>query len=177
MTDKLSDIDQIRIYGDPVLRQVAEEVTGFDGELADLTERMIDAMFTEPNGVGLAAPQIGVSKRVVVIDRSFGESCDDILALINPVFTTSGSEVSAEEGCLSVPGIYEDVTRPEKVSVTYRDITGAEHSFETDGFLARVIQHETDHLNGILFVDRLSLLKRKLLAKKLRALSEKGRIA
>jgi len=177
MTDTYNDIDTIRIYGDPVLKRVADEVTEFENDLADLTERMIDTMFAEHNGVGLAAPQIGVSKRVVVIDRSFGESCDNILVLVNPVVTTSGSDVSAEEGCLSVPGIYEDVTRPEKVSVTYRDVAGAEHSFETDGFLARVIQHETDHTNGILFVDRLSLLKRKLLAKKLRALSEKGRTA
>lgn len=163
----------VRIYGDAVLRKTAEPVTAFDDELRDLIEEMIDTMF-ESNGVGLAGPQVGVSKRLFVIDASFGESVDEIIAMINPEILTTEGECSMEEGCLSVPGVWENVTRAEKVTVRFQDADGVSHEIEADEMLARVIQHEYDHLDGILFVDRLGTVKKKLLAKTLKQMSEEG---
>jgi len=164
-------VDRIRIYGDPVLRKVSGEITDFGAVVEELENRLIDTMFSEENGIGLSAPQIGVSKRILVIDMSFGERFDDILTMINPEILDSAGESTVEEGCLSVPGIYEPVTRPSSIRARYRDIHGEVQEIEDDGFLARVIQHEVDHLNGILFVDRLGTVKRTMLAKKLKSLA------
>lgn len=165
----------IKIYGNPILRDETAEVTDFGEELRHFTEKMVEAMFDE-NGMGLAAPQVGVSDKVVVIDRSFGDCDDDILTLVNPEIIEVGGECSFEEGCLSIPGIYEDVIRPEYIRLKYQDQDGVDHEVDVDGTLARVVQHEVDHLNGVLFVDRLGTLKRNLLSKSLKALREKGTI-
>ena len=167
--------NDIRIYGDPVLRESTAAVTEFDGALRDFIERMVRAMF-EDNGVGLAAPQIGVSSKVVVIDTSFGEREDEFLALINPEIVDTEGEAVFEEGCLSIPGIYEEVVRPASVTVRFQDMDGVEQELSADDYLARIVQHEVDHLNGVLFVDRLSSVKRQLLAKSLKAIAEKGGI-
>ena len=167
--------EKVRVYGDPVLRKKAEPVTVFDEALSEFVESMVDTMF-EHNGIGLAAPQVGVSERVITIDASFGESVDNIMVLINPEILHVEGEISLEEGCLSVPGVWEEVVRPEKVTVHYSDVNGEEQKINADGMLARVIQHEYDHLEGILFVDRISSVKRTILAKTLKSIAE-GEIA
>jgi len=166
-------IEKVRIYGDPVLRKKTDPVTVFDEKLADFVDGMIDTMF-ENKGIGLAAPQVGVSEKIFVVDKSLGESVDDVMVLTNPEIYDSEGEVTIEEGCLSVPGVYEEVVRPEKIAVRYRDINGGDHDIEADGMLARAIQHEADHLEGILFVDRISTVKRQLLAKTLKSITENG---
>ena len=171
MTD---EIDKIRIYGDPVLRKPSEKVTEFDDSLVELEDRLVESMFFHENGIGLSAPQIGESRKILVIDLSFGENTGKILTMVNPEIVETEGECTLEEGCLSVPGIFETVVRPVKIFARYQDIDGKEREIETGDFLARVIQHEADHLEGILFVDRLSTLKRKLLSKKLRTLAKGG---
>ncbi|MFC1509110.1 peptide deformylase, partial [Candidatus Omnitrophota bacterium] len=145
----------------------------FDEGLVEFIDRMIETMF-ENSGIGLAAPQVGESKRIIVVDRSIGETEDDFLVLINPEIIETEGECSIQEGCLSVPGVYEDLVRPEKARVRYTDIVGTDHEFFADGMLARVILHEIDHLNGVLFVDRLSTVKRTLLAKTLKEIALEG---
>ncbi len=165
---------KIRIYGDPVLRKGTVPVSGFDQNLHDIVKNMIDTMYND-NGIGLSAPQIGISDKIIVVDRSFGERVDDVITLINPeIFETEG-ECALEEGCLSVPGVYEELVRPEKIMIRFQDIEGNVHETDADGMMARVVQHESDHLDGILFVDRLSAVKRKLLAKTLRLLKEESK--
>jgi len=164
---------KVRVYGDPALRENTEVVTDFDENLRDLVDNMIETMF-EDNGIGLAAPQIGISKKIAVIDLSFGEEIGNVMTLINPEILEKEGKCSLEEGCLSVPGIYEEVLRPENVRVRYQDINGNELEKDIDGLLSRVIQHESDHLEGVLFVDRLSAVKRNLLVKTLRSLAEEG---
>ncbi len=165
----------IRLYGDPVLRQTAKPVTDFSEMLRNFAEGMVEALM-EQEGLGLAAPQVGVADRVVVIDRRLGEGGNDFWVLINPEIIGLEGECTIEEGCLSVPTIWEDVVRPEFVRVKYQDIEGVERVAELEGMAARVVQHEADHLNGILFVDRLSTVKRQLLAKSLKSIAEKGTI-
>jgi len=164
---------RIRIYGDPVLREKTETVTGFDDDLKAIVEGMIEVMY-EDNGMGLAAPQVGIPCKIIVIDQSFGERVDDVLALVNPEIIETEGECVLEEGCLSVPGVYENVTRPEKVIVRFQDTGGATHEIHADGMLARIVQHEADHIEGILFIDRLSPVTRNLLSKTLRSLKEEG---
>lgn len=158
-------------YGSPVLKKRTEPVTVFDAALAEFIDRMVDTLYDE-NGLGLAAPQVGESRSVVVIDLSFGEEVDNILVLVNPEIVSSEGECAMEEGCLSIPGVWEEVTRAERVTVRFRDPAGKEFEIEADGLLARVIQHEVDHLNGVLFVDRLGAVKRTLLARTLREIAE-----
>jgi peptide deformylase len=136
---------------------------------------MFETMYDEP-GIGLAAPQVGVSRRLVVIaavpDDEDGDNVGPPMTLVNPQITWSSSEeVSYEEGCLSVPGITESVDRPRVIRFRWTDLDGEAHEREAEGLLARVVQHEIDHLDGILFVDRLSLLKRQLIRKKLREIA------
>jgi len=164
---------KLRRFGDPVLRQATEPVTVFDHELTEFVDRMSDALYEE-NGLGLAAPQMGDHRKVVIIDLSFGEEVENTLPLVNPEIIAHEGECVMEEGCLSVPGIFEDVTRPEVIRLKYQDVDGAAHEIEADGILARVIQHEVDHLEGILFIDRLSTVKRTLLAKALREIAEES---
>jgi peptide deformylase len=152
---------EVRLMGDPVLRRPAEPVTEITGELHGLIEDMFDTMYAE-EGVGLAAPQVGISRRIIVVDAREEDSLPFVL--INPEITFFGADLDrAEEGCLSIPGLREVVERPWEVRVRGLDRDGEPVELEADGLLARILQHEIDHLDGILFVDRVSPLKRKLL--------------
>ncbi len=167
-------IRKILKYGDPVLETACDPVTDFDTpELRALVEDMFETM-REANGVGLAAPQVGISKRLTVIDCSAGEKAAEKLVLINPEIVASEGQQVGEEGCLSIPGFREDVKRARKVIARAQDLRG--HFFEVSGedLLARALQHENDHLNGILFLQHLSSLKRELIKRKIRKLKRKG---
>ncbi|MEZ5323030.1 MAG: peptide deformylase [Microthrixaceae bacterium] len=140
----------IRIVGDPVLRRVAPEVTDIDGAFVQVVDEMFEAMYAAP-GLGLAAPQVGIEQRFFVYD--LGTDVPDRRVLVNPVITGSDGEWYYDEGCLSVPGQYFEIMRPKRIEVTGRDLDGNEVSFEADDLLARLIQHELDHLNGVLLLD------------------------
>ncbi|MEE4191106.1 MAG: peptide deformylase [Halieaceae bacterium] len=152
-------------FPDPRLRTVAEPVTEFDGVLSQLIDDMFETMYEAP-GIGLAATQVDVHKRVIVIDVSEGR--DQPLVFINPEVEVLDQELDEyDEGCLSVPGFYETVQRPQHVRVTAQDRDGTAFTMEPEGLLAVCIQHEIDHLDGKLFVDYLSSLKRTRIRKKL----------
>ncbi|HEX8986265.1 MAG TPA: peptide deformylase [Bryobacteraceae bacterium] len=161
-------------YGDPVLERQAETVSEFDTpELHKFLEDMFESMYAA-KGVGLAAPQIGFGRRIAVIDTSAGEDPAAKMVLINPeIVHTEGAQVS-EEGCLSVPGFREPVKRPRRVTVRAQKANG--ETFETTGedLLARAFLHETDHLNGRLYISHLSALKRDLIRRKIRKLAKAG---
>jgi peptide deformylase len=163
-------IRSVRIYGDPVLRQKALPVETFDETLTSLVSDMRETMHAY-RGVGLAANQIGVLQRVLVIDVPLDGDQRADLTLINPVLSARIGSLVDEEGCLSIPSIYDDVRRAERLHVEAQDPDGKPISFDAEGYMARVLQHEVDHLDGILFVDRLSLLKRQFLRKALDALA------
>jgi peptide deformylase len=156
----------MRIYGDPVLRQKAADVTSFDETLRKLVEDMFDTMHAY-QGVGLAANQVGVAQRLFVVDVPMDDDTRVRQAIANPVLDEREGSESAEEGCLSMPGIYEDVTRALRVRVRGQDEYGEPVEIRAEGYLARAIQHEADHLNGVLFTDRLSPLRRQFLKKAL----------
>ena len=150
----------IRTYGDTVLRQKAAPVTQVDAEVRDICERMVEAML-RANGAGIAAPQIGVSKRIIVLDL---EGVFHIL--INPeIVSVSEAEEESEEGCLSVPGVTAPVVRKAKATVSGLTLDEKRMNVEGDGLMARAIQHEIDHLEGILFLDHLSAVRRRSLLK------------
>jgi peptide deformylase len=164
---------RIRKYGDPVLETPAEPVTEFNGELRQLAEDMFETMYAN-KGIGLAAPQVGVSKRLAVIDSSAGEDPAAKLVLVNPeILVKEGTQIG-EEGCLSIPGFREDVRRAYRVRVRAQNLEGGYFETEGEELLARVIQHEIDHLDGILFLQHLSLLKRDLIKRKIRKLVKAG---
>lgn len=155
---------RMRYLGDPILRREAEAVEAVDDELRTLARDMFDTMYDE-DGVGLAGPQIGVSRRIIVVDPR--EEGADPLALINPtIIRESDEEDRLEEGCLSIPGLKELVDRRLAVTVEALDLDGNTVTIEASGLLSRIIQHEIDHLDGVLFLDRVSPLKRKMLLKK-----------
>jgi peptide deformylase len=154
----------IRVVGDPVLRQRASEVTTIDGRLAKLAEDMIVTMYDAP-GVGLAAPQVGVEKRLFVYDVGEGPR-----TILNPEITESDGEWAFEEGCLSVPGLSWEIIRPKQVHLTGVDLDGNELSIEADEILARCFQHELDHLDGVLLLERLDADTRKQALKTIREL-------
>lgn len=168
----------IHTYPDPVLTQIAEEVTEFNEELKTLCLNMLYTMYKAP-GIGLAAPQIGLSKRIFVIDVDYDreeteeDSGEFLLSnfnpriFINPQFSNKEGETTYQEGCLSLPGIYEDVKRFESIVVEYQDTDGNTHTMEANDLLSICIQHENDHLDGIVFIDRLSKLKKSFFKKKL----------
>jgi peptide deformylase len=160
-------------YPDPVLSKPAETVTAFDGELAQLVDEMFDSMYAA-QGIGLAAPQINISKRITVIDVSFKERPEDKLALINPVILDKDGKQVEEEGCLSLPEIREKVTRAAWVKVRAQNVKGETFEVEGEELLARALQHEIDHLNGILFIDHLSRLKRDLVQRRIKKLQKNG---
>ena len=163
---------EIVLLGDPILREKAAEVEVFDEELQALVRDMFETMVVA-EGAGLAAPQIGVGKRIFVADIREERGAPARIAVVNPRIVESSREVDSDaEGCLSIPGVSEVVTRPARVVLEGFDPTGAPIRVEADGLLARVIQHETDHLDGVLFIDRISPLKRSLLLKKYRKLIE-----
>ncbi|WP_321475320.1 peptide deformylase [uncultured Paludibaculum sp.] len=161
-------------YGDPVLEQAAKPIAEFGTpELKQLVEDMFETMYAN-KGVGLAAPQVALSQRLTVIDPSAGEDPAARLVLINPeIIAKEGSQIG-EEGCLSIPGFREDVKRFNKVRVRAQNVDG--EAFEADGeeLLARAMQHEIDHLNGVLFISHLSILKRDLIRRKIRKLAKAG---
>ena len=153
MSDSPAEL-KITLYPDPVLRKAAEPITAFDADLARLVADMFERM-RKSQGVGLAAPQVGLRRRILVLNAS-GEPEDD-LALINPVLVDrSGPETVYEEGCLSFPGIYAEVRRPARCTVEYRDLEGNPQRLELTDFRSRIVQHEFDHLEGVLLVDRMS---------------------
>jgi len=160
----------VRIYGDPALRERAHPVEAFDDTLQRLVEDMRETMRAY-RGVGLAANQVGVLQRVLVAGVPLAEGGRAELALVNPELSERKGSVVDEEGCLSIPGLYDDVRRAERVRVRAFDVEGRPLDFVAEGYLARVIQHEVDHLDGVLFVDRLSLLKRQFLRRQLEAMA------
>jgi peptide deformylase len=161
-------------HGAPELAARAEPVRDFTPELDRLIDDMIDTMYAAP-GIGLAAPQVGVPLRVSVIDLSAGKRGGDLLTLINPEFVSRQDMQIEEEGCLSLPGFTATVARPARVVVKALDRQGAERRIEGSGLLARALQHELDHLDGILFVDRLRGIKRAMMLRKVRRLARSGR--
>jgi peptide deformylase len=160
-------------YGDPRLLSDNAGVDCLEEDLSALVADMVATCHAAP-GVGLAAPQIGFNKRVAVIDLSVGADPGGVIVLVNPVVVDAEGEQKEEEGCLSVPDIAEKVVRPARVRVRAADATGAVREIEGTGLLARALCHETDHLNGMLFVDRLRGLKRELTWRKIRRAKEKG---
>ncbi|MEO1064999.1 MAG: peptide deformylase [Actinomycetota bacterium] len=154
---------EIRTVGDPVLRQVAAEITDVDDRLVRLTEQMFVTMYEAP-GIGLAAPQIGVQQRLFVYDLGDGEQH----VLVNPEIVESEGEWLYEEGCLSIPGLSFEIVRPKIVHLRGRDLDGNEVELEADELLARLFQHELDHLNGVLMLDHLEEDDRKWAMKQLR---------
>jgi peptide deformylase len=159
-------VREIRLLGDPVLRKEAGEVATFDDGLRALVRDMFETMY-HAEGIGLAAPQIGVPTRVVVLDLRREDEDDEPMALVNPRLTWVSTETAKQpEGCLSIPTLEEVVERPAAVHVEARDPHGKPLTIEANELLARAIQHEIDHLDGILFLDRVSALKRRMLLKK-----------
>lgn len=162
----------VYLYGHPVLRKVSEDIPADYPELKKLISDMYDTMYNA-DGVGLAAPQIGLGIRIIVIgldvlSDTYPEYKDYRLTLINPhIIETGGEDVSIEEGCLSLPGIHESVTRKNKVILRYMDSDLIEHTKTFEGYLARVIQHEHDHLEGKMFIDHISPIRKQLVKSKL----------
>jgi peptide deformylase len=161
-------------FGQTSLQKPASKVVTFDAELDRLIDDMIDTMYAAP-GIGLAAPQVGVPLRVCVIDLSVGKRGGELLTLINPEFVLREGLQVEEEGCLSVPGFNATVARPARAVVRALDRAGAERVVEGTGLLARALQHELDHLDGVLFLDQLRGLKRDLIVRKIRKLQRAGK--
>lgn len=160
-------------YGDPVLRAPTETVTTFDAALRSLVRDMIDTMIAAP-GIGLAANQIGVSRRVAVIDLTVGEDPDNLIVMVNPEIVERRGELIEEEGCLSVPDFTEDVERASAVKVRFQSLEGRPEELEAEDLLARAVQHEVDHLSGMLYLDYLRGLKKERILKKIKKLSKTG---
>jgi len=160
-------------FGDPVLEKQAEPVTSFDDDLKKLVEDMFESMYAA-HGVGLAAPQIGISKRLAVIDVTFKEDPEAKLVLANPEIVHTEGRHTQNEGCLSIPDFRESVTRPKKVTIRAQDVTGKFYEKTGEELLARAFLHETDHLNGKLYISHLSALKRDLIKRKIRKLMKAG---
>jgi peptide deformylase len=159
-------------YPHPNLRKVAQRVDRFDDELRRLVADMFETMYAAP-GIGLAATQVDVHRKIAVVDVSEGK--DQPLVLINAEILEASGVEEMEEGCLSIPGVYEKVARKERVRVRYQDLDGVERELDADGLLAVCIQHELDHLEGRLFIDHLSPLKRERALKKYEKLRKRER--
>lgn len=156
---------QIIHYPEPLLKQKSQPVTEFDAELKQLADDMVETMYDAP-GVGLAAPQVAQLKRLIVLDCSAKDKPNDLIVAVNPEIVAGEGESLEEEGCLSVPGFWASVKRYSKATMRYQDVEGNTHERTGEGLLAVCMQHEIDHLNGVLFVDRLSPLKRSMFKKK-----------
>jgi peptide deformylase len=161
-------------YGESLLHQPASDVPVVDDEIYRLVDDMIETMYAAP-GVGLAAPQIGVARRLFVIDLSVGRRMADLIVMINPVFVEREGMQLEEEGCLSVPGFNATVVRPARAVVRGLDRAGNEQTIEGRELLARAFQHEMDHLDGTLFIDRLRGIKKDLIVRKIHKLRRTGR--
>ena len=156
-------------YGAEVLQKVAKPVDNITGAEVQLVQEMTETMYRAP-GVGLAAPQVGVSQRIMLTDTSAGEKADHLLVIVNPEIVDTDGEQYEEEGCLSIPGFSEYVRRPKKVVLKGIDLDGRELILEGSDLLARAFCHELDHLNGVMFLDHLSFIKRDLIKRRIRKL-------
>ena len=161
-------------YGERPLHQPAAEVTSFDDNLQRLIDDMIETMYAAP-GIGLAATQVGVPQRVFVVDVSVGRDRKDLIIMVNPVFVLREGMQLEEEGCLSVPGFNATVVRPERTVLKGFDRHGGEQTVDGKALVARAFQHEMDHLDGTLFVDRLRGIKRDLIVRKIQKLRRAGK--
>lgn len=165
---------QIRLYGDPVLRRQCEPLPGVDEDtralIADLRDTVDDAQ-----GLGLAAPQIGVAKRAIVVVEPGSNGDRKHHVLVNPKIVSACGEDQDEEGCLSIPGVYAKVKRPQSVVVNGLDPAGRDITIQADGLMAHAFAHEIDHLDGILFIDRISMVKRSLLRRKLGEIKKRAK--
>jgi peptide deformylase len=170
---KKTKIHEIVKYPDPVLAKPGAPVTVFDDKLKTLVDEMFESMYAA-QGIGLAAPQIGLSQRLTVIDVSFQKNPDEKVVLINPEIIEREGEQYEEEGCLSLPEIREKVKRAAKVKVRAQNTDGEWFEIEGEELLSRAFQHEIDHLDGVLFIDRLSRLKKDLLVRKIKKLIKNG---
>ena len=165
---------QILFYPSPVIRKKSLPVTSINGDLQRLIDDMVETMYAAP-GVGLAAPQVGALKRVIVMDAQEDRKSTRLLTLINPEIVAADGKIVEEEGCLCLPGLKEEVTRFKRVVVKAHGRNEKEIVLEGSGLLARILQHEIDHLNGVLFIDRLSTAKRELVKRRLKkAAKEQG---
>ncbi len=163
----------IIVFGDPILSRKAEPVTVFDDALRRSIDQMHQLMVRAP-GVGLAAPQVGISKRIAIVDLSIGEDPKQLYVLVNPdILQTSGSQ-KGEEGCLSFPDITTIVDRPMHISIRAQNVEGKQYDIKAEGFLARALCHEIDHLDGVLMLDRISRLKREIVRKKVKKRQNAG---
>lgn len=160
-------------YGSPELRKMSEPITEFGDELKKIAANMLESMYGS-SGVGLAAPQIGINIRLITIDTSGGENKEEALVICNPEIAYSEGKQVGEEGCLSFPTFCENVARPQKIKVKWQNLEGDEVEIEAEGLLARAFCHEIDHLNGVLFIDHLSSLKRNLIKNKIKKLAKAG---
>jgi peptide deformylase len=170
---KKTKVHEIVKYPDPVLAKRGAPVTLFDDKLKTLVEEMFESMYAA-QGIGLAAPQIGLSQRLTVIDTSFKKNPEDKVVLINPEIIEREGEQYEEEGCLSLPDIRDKVKRAAKVKVRAQNTDGAWFEIEGEELLSRAFQHEIDHLDGVLFIDRLSRLKKDLTVRKIKKLIKNG---
>lgn len=166
-------IREIVKYPDPILQNPTEPVTEFNEELQSLVDDMFESMYAA-QGIGLAAPQVGLSKRLTVIDLSFKKNPEEKIVLINPEIIHKEGKQSEEEGCLSLPEIREKVSRAFKVRVRAQNVKGEWFELDGEELLSRAMQHEIDHLDGILFIFRVSGLKRDLLLRKIRKMQKNG---
>ncbi len=160
-------------YGAPQLKKVSVPVDVFNGELEKLAKNMIETMYGAP-GIGLAAPQVGINIRLATIDLSVGEDANQLITICNPEVVSIQGDQRSEEGCLSIPDFTDVVRRPRTMTVRGQDIHGNRITFEADGLLARCFSHEIDHLNGVLFIDHLSALKKSLIRNKIKKLAKAG---
>ena len=163
----------IRLYGDPVLREECAPVAQMDDEVRELIGNLVDSV-VRAEGLGLAAPQIGVARRVIVVMEEPGEKTRSF-PIVNPEIVSACGEEMAEEGCLSIPGIYEKIKRPQSVVVTGLNEDGEKITIEASGMMARAFCHEIDHLNGVLFVDKLGMVKKGLIKGKLGAIKKQAK--
>ncbi len=162
-------------FGSPILAKKAEKITNINKEIENLAFSMLQTMYAAP-GLGLAAPQVNRSIQLITVDLSKGENSENSIVLINPELIRQEGEILLEEGCLSVPDVQEKVLRPSRVAVKGIDLEGNEKIIEAEGLLARVFCHEIDHINGTLFIDRLSPLKKSLIKKNLKKRIQTGKI-
>ncbi len=160
-------------YGAPALRNLSKPVDSFTPDLLEIARNMIDTMYSSP-GIGLAAPQVGINIRLLTIDLSVGEDDTKKIILCNPEIVSAEGEQKSEEGCLSIPDFSDSVSRPLRMVVRGIDLHGEEVRYEAEGLLAKCLSHELDHLNGVLFIDHLSPLKRSLIRNKIKKLVKAG---
>ena len=166
-------IRRILKFGAPELQRTSEPVETFDRKLRDLARDMLETMYAAP-GIGLAAPQVGVNLRLLVVDISAGEEKGNQIVLVNPEILESEGEQKGEEGCLSIPGFTALVARPQRIRIAARDTRGNRVEMNAEDLLARVLCHEVDHLDGVLYLDRISFFKRDLIKRKIRKMVRSG---